>query len=189
MSENRPRGLSGVPRGTGRKRQRAPKTLPIGWEHPPCLSCGEPVPRQQGDSPSDWRRRATCSHVCAARRGASGQKVAAEERFAAAVAAHAPCTICDKPITEKSHLREPLEKFIRRATCSPRCARIHHAKSCEGLRGPQEGQTVFRKGELVKVDYAGGFGRQTVQERPDPRIVRRPDAARSYSSTSSAWLL
>lgn len=189
MSEIRPRGRDSVPRGTGKKRHRAPKAFPVGWEHPPCLACGGPVKRQAGDSPSDWRRRQTCSHSCAARRGAGGQKAVAAERLAAAIAAHPPCTVCGEPITEKLHRRESLSKFIERATCSPRCGRIHHARACSGPRGPQPEQSVYRKGELVKIDFAGGFGRQTVRERPDPRSVSRPDAARSYSSVASAWLL
>ncbi len=47
----------------------------------------------------------------------------------------------------------------------------------------------YRKGELEPVDYGGGFGRQVVAVRPDPRSLPQVAAARSYTSVASAWLL
>jgi hypothetical protein len=190
MSENRPRGLIAVPHGTSaavvRKRHRAPKTLPIGWEHPPCLACGGPVPRLHGDSPADWRRRATCGPVCAAQRGGLGHQARSRERWAAAFAAHAPCVVCAGGIHKKSHPKEPFDKFVARSTCSPRCSRIHHAMSCVGPKNAGGGSAPYRKGEIAPVDYAGGFGRQTVRERPDLR--RLPMREPSPAAAASGWL-
>jgi hypothetical protein len=49
------------------------KDFPPPKEHALCTHCGNPVPRREGESPSRWHARSTCSSVCAkAKRVAAG---------------------------------------------------------------------------------------------------------------------
>lgn len=88
-------------------------------------------------------------------------------RWGDAQAKHPPCVICGRPV-RKSRDNEPLCRYIARATCGPVCRQEHHPA---GGR-PQGVAPLYRKGELVEVDYAGGFGRQTVRTRVLGRMPR-----------------
>jgi hypothetical protein len=95
--------------------------------------------------------------------------------------------VCGQPITEKSSPKEPVGRFMQRATCSQACGHIHQSWKSRGPRVREN--TSYRQGALVEVDFGGRFGVGNVAPRPDPRPLPRVNAARSYSSVASAWLL
>ncbi len=219
MPENRPRGRTAIPRGisasaplSGLRRakirvsntdesrsfnrirqpdhRKSRSIVPIGWIHPPCTGCQGEVHRRERERPGEWAARHTCSEACAVKRGSAGQVLAAQIRWAAAFAAHPPCAVCGGAVDKKSSRKEPFQKFLDRATCSPACGKIHQAAQACGPRGPHEIMGPYRKGELVSVDFAGGFGgRQTWVVRPDPRPLPAMVERRSMMSASIGWLL
>ncbi len=160
MSENGPRGR--------------PSVL---YAHPPCPGCGGPVDRRYGESPSSYRSRRCCSLSCGSKVGAVRAIAEAQERWDEAIAAHAPCVVCGGLVT-RVRSKEPLVRFIERATCGPACYRQHQKAMAGAFPGTGQIEAGYRRGQLVEVDYAGGFGRQTVRVGPALGTLRRLDQGR-----------
>ena len=95
---------------------------------------------------------------------------AAAARWSEAQEQHAPCVICGRPV-RKTRKDEPLCRYLERATCGPACRKEHHRMACRHEGATGVAQPPYRKGELVEVDYGGGFGRQTVKTMTMGRIV------------------
>ena len=115
-----------------------------------------------------------------------GISEAVAARWSEAQEQHAPCVICGRPV-RKIRKDEPLCRYIERATCSPACRKEHHRAMSQhnGATGVQT--PVYRRGELVSVDYAGGFGRQTVRTKATGRLPTVD--ARSGASVALGWLV
>src|SRR5689334_22724738 len=112
-----------IPRG--KRLQRAPKAMPRGWTHPPCVVCEGPVERRPGETPSSWRDRKTCSLSCGGKAAGRGAVALSAERWIEAEAAHPPCVICGGPVRKRE--REYIERYRVRATCSAPCQKAHQA--------------------------------------------------------------
>lgn len=113
----------------------------------------------------------------------------ANARWVAAQAGHAPCVVCGRPV-RKSRKKEILSRYIERKVCTDKaCRKENHRQASMNRTGYVMGTPVYRRGELVAVDYAGGFGRQTVRVQPMPGRLPEHVEERSYTSVASAWLL
>ena len=96
---------------------------------------------------------------------------AAAARWRDAEMKHPPCVICGRPV-RKCRESEILCRYIERKTCaSPACRKEHHRNSSMHDGATAAPQPIYRRGELVAVDYAGGFGRDTVRSVSFGRVV------------------
>ncbi len=118
------------------------------------------------------------------------QAEAAAARVREAEAVHAPCVICTAAVLHRPH--EALPRYAERATCGDRdCFKAYQSQvSGRPLSENVPYTPLYRKGELVSVDYGQGFGgAQTVNVRPLLRRIPGTEDDRSYASASTGWLL
>lgn len=119
--------------------------------HAPCPICIRPVVRFKGETWKRWAARLACSVPCANKlRSISRRKVPVVPKL---------CVICDDEFTIRSD--EFPRDFIRRLTCG--------AEEC---RSQLQSQNSNRNGlhcdpvnwhiETWPIDYAGGFGRASI---------------------------
>src|SRR5688572_30677352 len=85
-------------------------------QRPACPWCGGPVERRQGEAPTKWRTRVTCSWEC---RGKHMQSALTDQPRRRKP--HDPCVNCGCEIVQREN--ETRRKYLERKTCSRECTK------------------------------------------------------------------
>ncbi len=148
--------------------------------HDPCPTCGEAVPRKEGETPSSWKKRRCCSSACREKYSRRNLMVATADKYKILEAAHEPCPICRAPVLH--HPGEPTVKYVARATCgAQRCAAKWHGKR-ERLSSNVPTNPFL---EIAVVDYRNGFAAHNLNFKPSLGKLSKP-IQHSYG-VSAAW--